>query len=376
MFPESAGDRTKSSNTSMTLIVIVMASILAAGVTPAQSKHAKTYSESTSIVEKPVAAKNEPSKKPSEDVVRIETDLVTVPVRIFSKDGRPGGGFKQEEFKIYENGVEQPIAYFADEDHPFTVALLLDMSYSTVFKLRDIQAAADLFVSQLRGDDRVMIIAFDEEVRMLCGPTSNREALRLAIAATSIGSGTSVYDALDAALNEHLRKIDGRKAIVLLTDGVDTRSRKASAQTIVQNLGESEELVFPVQYDTFGDVQRNRQKDAPIAYDKDDRPYTAQNAPSKGEREEDYSAASDFLNNLANETGGRVYKAGSNTKLNQAFANIAEELRKTYSVGYYPSELHKPGETYSIKVRVYRPGLIVRAREKFLGVQKAARGPN
>ena len=75
---------------------------------------------------------------------------------------------------------------------------------------------------------------------------------------------------------------------------------------------------------------------------------------------------------IANETGGRVYKAGSNTKLNQAFASIAEELRKTYSVGYYPSEEHKPGESYAIKVRVYRPGLIVRAKEKFLGVKKTA----
>ena len=366
----------KVGDTMMRIVVAVFAITFAATPTTAQSKHAKTYSESSSVVEKPAVAKNETQRKPNDDIVRVETDLVTVPVRIFSKEGRPAVGFKQSEFKIFEDGVEQPIAYFADEDQPFTVALLLDMSYSTVFKLHDIQAAADLFVGQLRGDDRVMIIAFDQEVRVLCGPTNNREALRLAIGATSVGSGTSVYDALDTALNEYLRKIDGRKAIVLLTDGVDTRSLKASAKTILQDLGESDELVFPVQYDTFADVQRNRRKNAPIAYDEDDQPYTAQNPPSKGERGEDYAAAGEFLNDIANETGGRVYKAGSNSKLDQAFANIAEELRKTYSVGYYPSEEHKPGESCAIKVRVYRPGLIVRAREKFLGVQKTAREPD
>jgi VWFA-related protein len=363
-------------DTTIRLVVAVLVVILAASASSAQSKHAKTYSESSSIVEKPGTPKNETRKKPDEDVVRVETDLVTVPVRIFSKDGRPAIGFKQTEFKIFENGVEQPIAYFADEDQPFTVALLLDMSYSTVFKLHDIQAAAELFVGQLRGDDRVMIIAFDQEVRVLCGPTNNRQALSLAIEATSVGSGTSVYDALDTALNERLRNIDGRKAIVLLTDGVDTRSRTASSQTILQDLAESDQLVFPVQYDTYDDVQRIRQKDAPIVYDEDDRPYSASNAPSKGERLEDYLAANEFLNNIANETGGRVYKAGSNTKLNQAFANIADELRRTYSVGYYPSEEHRPGEAYAIKVRVYRPGLIVRAREKFLGVRKPAHVPD
>ena len=91
---------------------------------------------------------------------------------------------RKEDFKIFENGVEQEIAYFSDEDQPSTVALMLDMSYSSVFKLEEIQAAAWAFVSQLREDDRVMVISFAKKVQVLCEPTNNRKVLRLAIDVT------------------------------------------------------------------------------------------------------------------------------------------------------------------------------------------------
>jgi len=332
----------------------------------AQSRRFKDYSESAARTEK--VPLNAPKTEKQEDVVHVDTDLVTIPVRISDKEGRGVPSVQQSEFRIFENGEEQQVAYFQNEEQPFTVALLLDMSYSTLFKLHDIQAAADLFVSQLRDQDKVMIVAFDEKVRVLCKPTSERKIMRLAIESTKIGSGTSIYTAFDTVLNEQFAKIPGRKAVVVLSDGVDTSSKLATAKSIIEDTTESDILIYPVKYDTFDDVQKNRRKDAAIQYDEDDRAYVVSKAPGRGERAEDYRKADDFLSEVADRTGGRVYKVNSNTNLQKAFSGIAEELRKIYSLGYYPSNGRTPGDSYSIKVRVSRPNLIIRARESQIKV--------
>lgn len=350
----------------MKFLIVVSMLMSAAFLTSAQSARVKSYSESGSRIEKAEAA---PARTPipNDDIVRIETDLVTIPVRISEKSGRPVPDVKQSEFKIFENGVEQDVAYFQNEEQPFTVALLLDMSYSSVFKLHDIQAAADLFVSQLREQDKVMVVSFDEKVRILCKPTGNRRVLRLAIESTKIGSGTSIYTAFDTILNESFRNISGRKAVVVLSDGVDTSSKRASLRSVLRDISETDVLIYPIQYDTYDDVQKNRRKDAQVVYDEDDRKYVREKSPGRGERQQDYKEAAEFFKAAADQTGGHVYKVRSNTNLKSAFTAIADELRKIYSLGYYPSNGRQPGNSYTIKVRVYRPNLIIRAREKFLG---------
>lgn len=306
------------------------------------------------------------------DVIRVDTDLVVIPVQVSEKKGRPVVDLKQSEFKIFENGLEQEIAYFSDEDQPFTVALMLDMSYSSVFRLNEIQAAAWDFVNQLRENDRVMVVAFAGKVRVLCEPTNNRKVLRYAIEAARIDSGTALYTALDTVMADKFASISGRKAIVLLSDGVDTRSAGKGPASITDILQADSVLIYPIRYDTFDDVQKSRRKDAQIQYDDEDRPYTVERPREKGEREADYREARDFLKEMAERTGGRVYPVSSTKNLNTAFARIATELRKTYSIGYYPEALPQPGEKYAIKVRVYRPGLTVRARENYIagGVNK------
>jgi Ca-activated chloride channel family protein len=343
---------------------IALLFLVTVGISPGQSRRYKDYSESPTRTEKaspkptPVSVNSKP-----DDVIRVDTDLVTVPVRISDKNGRPIPDIQRSEFRVIENGVEQEIAYFQNEEQPFTVALMLDMSYSDVFKLHDIQAAADLFVGQLRDQDKVMVVSFDERMRVLCKPTSDRRIMRMAIEGTEIGSGTSLYTAIDDVLNNEFSKVTGRKAIVILSDGVDTSSKIASARSLVRNLTESDILIYPIQYNTYDDVQKNRRKDAAIQYDEDDRPYVVQTAPVRGERPEDYREADQFFSDIADRTGGRVYKVRSNTNLKNAFAAIADELRKTYTLGYYPSGGRTPGESYSIKVRVARPNLSIRARE-------------
>lgn len=350
-------------------ILILIGSVLPA---PSQSGRTKAYSESVARGDRvePVPDKQRPKVNPDDDIVRIETDLVTVPVRVSTRKGRPVTDITRSEFQIFENGVDQEIAYFSSTDEPFTVALLLDMSYSSVFKLAEIKAAATAFIGQLKVNDRVMVVAFDQKVRILCEPTDNRKALRYAVEAARIGSGTSVYSAVGTVLNDKFNKITGRKAIVLLSDGVDTTSVTATIKGILSDVDETDTLIYPIQYDTFDDVRKSRRNNAQILYDDNDKPYVVEAPPGKGEREEDYAEAREFLSEIARRSGGRVQRVSSTTNLAAALAQIAEELRKTYSLGYYPDIERTPEGRYLIKVRVYRPDLDIRARDNYTSARR------
>jgi VWFA-related protein len=348
-----------------TLAVFIV--LLAFTFSPAQSGRIKTYSESS-----PQSNKTEPQQETSkkletidDDVIRIETDLVVIPVQISTSRGKPVSDIKKEEFKIFENGVEQEVAYFSNDDQPITVALVLDMSYSSLFKLSEIQSAALAFINQLRANDKVMVVSFDEKVRVLCEATNNRTALRWAIEGTQIASGTSLYSALDVVLSEKLSKIPGRKAVVLFSDGVDTSSAKITSADILNGIGASDVLIYPIQYDTYDDVQKSRKENFQVFRDDNNRPYVVETPKIKGEREEDYRNANEFLKEISGQTGGRVYGVSSTTNLNRAFRNIADELRKIYSLGYYPSTTRKIGVRYAVNVRVYRPDLKIRAKEGY-----------
>ena len=122
-----------------------------------------------------------------------------------------------------------------------------------VIGFNEIQDAAITFVNQLRRDDRVMIVSFDDQVRVLSEFTNDRSRLRDAIQRTEPGDGTKLYDAVDLVMNQRLNSVEGRKAIVLFTDGVDTTSRHASYQSNVRDAEELDALIYPVQYDTYTD---------------------------------------------------------------------------------------------------------------------------
>ena len=135
----------------------------------AQSGRTKNYSESfpQSQVINAEENKQDVRTKADDDEIIINTELVVVPVQITDKKGKSIVDIKRGEFKIFENGIEQEIEYFSNQEQPFTVALILDMSYSSIFKLDEIQNAAKVFTEQLRPNDKVMIVSFDKDVRIL-----------------------------------------------------------------------------------------------------------------------------------------------------------------------------------------------------------------
>jgi Ca-activated chloride channel family protein len=311
------------------------------------------------------ATKAQQSKPPAQgagedDVVRVSTSLVTVPVSVTDRQGRFVPDLAREQFKLFEDGVEQDIAFFEPADKPFTVALLLDTSESTRFKLRDIQAAAIAFLDQLRPEDRVTVIAFDKFVHVLSEPTSDREHLRAAILRAQPGGSTSVYDAVEMAARERLRKISGRKAIVLFTDGVDTSSRGATYESSLHDAEELDALVYAIRYDTYSDAARTTTTDASSVG------RAGVLVTAKGELlSVAYNRAGIYLNLLADKTGGRLFYADTPDNLSRTFARVAAELREQYSLGYYPKRpADSTGERH-IRVRVSAKDLAVRARKSY-----------
>jgi len=197
------------------------------------------------------------AQDPPQDIetVKIDTDLVTVPVIATDAGGLYVGDLKPEDFTLAEDGVPQKIAFFGKVSLPFHVVLMLDTSSSTQDKLRLIQNAAYAFVQQLQPADRVKVISFDDQVRDLNEFTNNRETLRAAINTTRAGQGTKVYDAFEVALNT-LRRIQGRKAIVIFTDGMDWHSDGATFSSNIRWLDEEGVIVYPIRYDTRATTER------------------------------------------------------------------------------------------------------------------------
>ncbi|MGI8555661.1 MAG: VWA domain-containing protein [Pyrinomonadaceae bacterium] len=319
------------------------------------------------------------------DVIRINTELVTIPVKVSDRSGRFALGLTKENFKVFEDGKEQEIAYFSNAEEPFTVALVLDMSYSSTFKVSEIQSAAIAFINKLHPKDKVMVVSFDEEVHVLCEPTNDRNVLQAAIRNTQIASGTSLYEAIDLVVNKHLRNIKGRKAIVLFTDGVDTTSRRANDLGNLSDVNELDALIYPIEYDTFNDVQAMKNK--PVIGSQTGRP-TIPDMPSRnpsplpfplpsvmtpssqGTSADDYRKADEYLHQLANRTSGRLYQASTTANLATAFTNIAGELRQIYSVGFYPAE-EKEGKRRQLKVKVNIKDLVVQSRDSYVVGKKS-----
>ncbi|MEO6391846.1 MAG: VWA domain-containing protein [Pyrinomonadaceae bacterium] len=328
-------------------------------------------------------APNDPQEVDEDEVIKVDTALVSLPVSVTDRDGKYIPNLKQRDFKIYEDGVEQDVAYFAPTEKPFTVALVMDMSGSTKNHLGEIQDAAITFVDQLRRDDKVIVISFDDDVHVLAEATSDRRRLRSAIQSSRPGEGTSLYEAVDFVLNQRLKRIDGRKAIVLFTDGVDTSSRKATYQSNVLDAEEDGSLVYVLQYDTFQDMNVSSgggnypaPKQRPTLIDAIGAILSGGSANVYGQRrrsgggvgtsEEDYRRADSYLHSIADRTGARVERADTIQDLDKSFGIIAEELRRQYSLGYYPKASSVAGTRHAVRVRVLKPNLAVKARNNYI----------
>jgi VWFA-related protein len=344
----------------------------------AWSAHAQTQSpvngKSTGATDKSLqksgttSSQNRTDELNEGDTVRVTTTLVTIPVTVMDRNGHYIPNLQEKDFKVFENGVEQQIAYFAPVETPVTVALLLDVSDSTRFRIEDIQKAAIAFLDKLRSNDQVILIAFDDKIHVMSELTSNRECLHQAISRTQTGGGTRVYDAVNYALTKGLNNVRGRKAIVIFSDGVDTLSDQATYESVLHEANESEALIYTIHYDTYIDVvEQNDRMDRLVESNMPritNRRLTV--VPAIGASEKEHRRGREFLQEMAQKSGARFYSADSLMSLKQSFMRIAEELHQQYSLGYYPKNTPARGERRQIKVRVDKPDVVTRARNSYI----------
>jgi Ca-activated chloride channel family protein len=311
--------------------------------------------------EDPTASQN-PKKTDEELTLKLDTMLVNVPVLVLDRDGKYLPNLKREDFEIYEDSIKQEIDRFSSMESPFNVALMMDTSGSTRFKLEDIQRAALAFSDQLREQDKLMAVSFDSKIYVDSELTGDRRQMRKAILQTRTGGGTRLYDAVDLVLTERLNKVEGRKAIVLFTDGVDTASRIANALSTLELVEESNVLVYVIQYDTQNDVQPFGRI---IATTPQGKIVTDKTIQAQGASEKEYLYGDKYLHETSDRSGARLYKAETITDVNQAFSQIADELRHQYALSYYPANEKRDGAYRKIRVVVGKPDAVVRSRKGY-----------
>ncbi len=337
------------------------------------------------------------------DVVRVDTQLVSVPAVVTDSSGRPLSGLRPENFRLIEDGQVQTITNFGTAETPFEIALLLDTSGSTRDDVALIRSAANNFIEALRPGDRVGVIAFNTAntvsaesvatVEVLTQLTSDRDALRSAIDNLGASNGTPYYDALervaDAIFREPPRdEVRGRRAVVALTDGVDSASHSdfASAKLKLARAGIA---CYFIQVNTEDFVEDRLMKDC-----QDDGQLTLSQRQIERYRRiffptakaetfnsfcqmgpfermsisrELYNLARREMNDLAKGSGGRSFVAASLSDARAAFARVAADIGTFYSIGYYPSNKARDGKYRAIKleVRGVKEKAEVRARDGY-----------
>ncbi len=323
-----------------------------------------------------VRAQQDKSQEPAE-VIKVYSNLVSVPVIVSDRDGHYISGLREENFKLYDNGVEQKLAYFDAAEAPLNVALLLDTSRSTAGVIDDIRKAAKNFLKDLRPQDRAMIVSFDWDVHKLSPLTSDRKILEKAIKDARVGEyfGTLLNDALIEVIDHDLKSVNGRKAIVLLTDGEDAGSRVTSDEAL-SYATESDAMIYSIYY--ARNPQRGPFRDRPFRRDdgifgrRGRFPFQDRFLPQRGAgrgqrrdlREQRGEWAREFLKRLAEVSAGRYYTS-EDTDLKKTFVLIAEELRNQYRLGFYPEALTRDGSLHQLRVKLDKPEFAVRARTQY-----------
>jgi VWFA-related protein len=314
-----------------------------------------------------VAAQQAQAQGPGdEDIVRVDSSLVQLNIGVADRQGRPITDLSRNDFTIYEDGVRQTIIDFEPTQTPFSVVLLLDMSGSTLNFRQTLKQTALRFIDALGPADRICVIAFNDRIETLAGFTTNREKIAYAISIAGGRGETRLYDALEVALKHLASEGKRRKAIVVLTDGMDTKMRnldRAAAAAARTN----EEAVAAIKPEASAELiaaldaaDRQGVTIYPLALPSGDPKRIAMPTPVQVAI---YTAARARIQMLADRTGGRLSEIERLDQLGRIYAEVAAEMRTLYSVTYQPTGgRQRDGRWRSIRIEVARPDLIARTR--------------
>lgn len=295
----------------------------------------------------------------SDDVVKLDTAEVSIPVTVRShRTGGLIGTLSREDFAVYEDGVKQDVVFFAREHVPVSVVLLIDTSSSVRGELENIKEAAYNFLQALEPQDQVSIIGFADDVTLIQDWTRSKRDLTLSLERLKSGKFTAFYDALYLAAREQLDGVKGRKAIIVLSDGVDNRASSTSWDEAYDAIIRSEATVYIVSKTAIlrASIQREL-----LTYDHAGSLFTnaatsdAQYARQLKQVLQVLDDSERDLTRIAADTGARIYLPMTMYDLRDAYSQVATELKSQYIINYVPTNSRRDGSFRRVKVKALNP---------------------
>jgi Ca-activated chloride channel family protein len=270
-----------------------------------------------------------PSSRDKGYTIGVNVDLVLMYTSAFDKSGHFVGGLKEDNFKVYEDGVAQSISSFSQEDVPVSMGILLDLSGSMRGKIDQVKKAALVFIRASNPQDQVFLIGFNEEVELIQDFTSDIDEITDALDNTVVTGGTALYDAVYLGVQKAHTGSKAKKAVVVITDGED-RDSYYKLDELIAKVQESDVQVFCVGF-------------LNAAPDKGLFGRWSKSIPEK---------AHDALIRIAEETGGKAFFPDKVTDIHDIVSEIASELRNQYSIGYFSSNAARDGSFRRVKIEL------------------------
>ena len=306
-----------------------------------------------------------PAAAQDDEVIRTTTSLVQLNIGVVDKQGRAVTSLTQKDFVVYEDGVKQSIQHFEPVDAPFSLVLMLDMSGSTLNFRQQLKLASQRFLDALAPEDRVAVVQFNKDVKSLSGFSENREKTYYAIDIASGAGETNFYQALKYALKELEKEGKRRKAIVVLTDGLDSQLRTSDRNLLAKAQTDEEALatIDPHSSAELNSVLTTADRLGvtiyPLALPSGDPKRLPIQTPNIIGI---YAAARARLQSLADRTGGHLNEINQLQYMAQLYREVAANLRTLYTVAYQPQGERARGKWHEIKVEVTPADLTARTK--------------
>lgn len=305
------------------------------------------------LVKKPAPPEKEPEINVG-DVISVETSEVMIPVTVRDSGGRLVSDLKRTDFRVFENGNPQPLSDLELRQVPVDVALMVDASSSVASKLDDFRKAAEGFAARLAVDDRLSLIKFDDRVELLLDWTKSRFQLHRALNRVEPGMFTRFNDALLlASRDQFAAAAKSRRALIILTDGIDSGRGTTTLETALQALLQAQVTVYVVSNTQISRAEKLNELDALT-----NSGSVRFNQLRIQDLREGIRVLDQSENNLAQltaATGGRLFKPLSFAALESTYAEVADELRHQYALYYTPLNKARDGGFRRVKVETTNP---------------------
>ncbi|HEU4594480.1 MAG TPA: VWA domain-containing protein [Pyrinomonadaceae bacterium] len=305
-------------------------------------------------VQKPSGQTNDegPEAIDEDEVVKISSNEVLLPVTVRDASGRLVSDLRREDFRVYEDGREQPLSELSLRRVPVDVALLVDSSSSVAANFEDFRRAAEEFASRLDTEDRISLIKFDDRIELLLDWTRSRLQLRRALRRLTTGVFTRFNDALLLAAREQFKRGQRRHALVVLSDGIDSGRGTATLEAALRTLLEAQVAVYVISNTEIERARKQTELDNLLAGNDSSVRFNELRIGDLREGVRVLDASERNLSQLTTATGGRLYKPRSFASLDRVYGEIAEELRSQYALYYTPTDAARDGRFRRVKVEV------------------------